>query len=127
MELTQSNEDYLEAIRRLCILHGSAQVRDIANLMNVKMPSVNSAVKSLSDLGLVEYVQYAPVKLTKEGEVLADKVIEKHKALRSFFKDVLELSHDRADDLACRLEHILNADEIEKFKHLVLAPSLPKS
>ena len=39
---------------------GTAQVRDIAEMLKVKMPSVTSAVKQLADMGLVEYTQYAP-------------------------------------------------------------------
>lgn len=116
MELTKSNEDYLEAIRRLCLKFGAAQVRDIAKLMKVKMPSVNSAVRNLAELGLVEYVQYAPVRLTEQGEYYADQVIEKHLALRDFLKKVLGLEHERADDLACHMEHLLNSDEIRKLK-----------
>lgn len=118
MELTKSNEDYLEAIRKLCIKYGAAQVRDIASEMNVKMPSVNSAVRNLAELGLVEYVQYAPVKLTPEGEKLADKVIEKHRSLYRFFHKVLKLDDKRADELACLMEHILNDEEIGKFNVL---------
>lgn len=118
MELTKSNEDYLEAIRRLCLRYGAAQVRDIASEMNVKMPSVNSAVRHLAELGLVDYVQYAPVKLTGEGEKLADRVIEKHRSLCRFFNKVLKLDETRSDELACLMEHILNDEEIAKFNDL---------
>lgn len=55
LELTKSNEDYLEAIGLLSEKNGTAQVRDIAEMLKVKMPSVTSAVKQLADMGLVEY------------------------------------------------------------------------
>lgn len=45
LELTKSNEDYLEAIGLLSEKSGTAQVRDIAEMLKVKMPSVTSAVK----------------------------------------------------------------------------------
>lgn len=118
MELTKSNEDYLEAIRRLSLKHGSAQVRDIAAEMKVKMPSVNSAVRNLAELGLVDYVQYAPVRLTRQGEIYADQVIAKHIALREFLNKVLQLAPQRSDELACLMEHILNTEEIGKLKEL---------
>lgn len=54
LELTKSNEDYLEAIGLLSEKNGTAQVRDIAEMLKVKMPSVTSAVKQLADMGLVE-------------------------------------------------------------------------
>ena len=52
LELTKSNEDYLEAIGLLSEKSGTAQVRDIAEMLKVKMPSVTSAVKQLADMGL---------------------------------------------------------------------------
>lgn len=48
LELTKSNEDYLEAIGLLSEKNGTAQVRDIAEMLKVKMPSVTSAVKQLA-------------------------------------------------------------------------------
>ena len=59
LELTKSNEDYLEAIGLLSEKNGTAQVRDIAEMLKVKMPSVTSAVKQLADMGLVEYTRQA--------------------------------------------------------------------
>lgn len=50
LELTKSNEDYLEAIGLLSEKSGTAQVRDIAEMLKVKMPSVTSAVKQLADM-----------------------------------------------------------------------------
>ena len=44
LELTKSNEDYLEAIGLLSEKSGTAQVRDIAEMLKVKMASVKSAV-----------------------------------------------------------------------------------
>ena len=43
LELTKSNEDYLEAIGLLSEKNGTAQVRDIAEMLKVKMPSVTSS------------------------------------------------------------------------------------
>ena len=64
--------------------NGTAQVRDIAEMLKVKMPSVTSAVKQLADMGLVEYTQYAPVKLTPQGRRIAGKIIVSHGILFDF-------------------------------------------
>jgi Mn-dependent DtxR family transcriptional regulator len=119
MDLTKSNEDYLEAIGLLARENGGeAQVRDIAAAMKVKMPSVTSAVRQLAELGLVEYVQYAPVRLTRKGARLADKIILTHTTLRSFFGDILQFDKKRADETACLVEHILKPEEIERVQQL---------
>ena len=71
LELTKSNEDYLEAIGLLSEKNGTAQVRDIAEMLKVKMPSVTSAVKQLADMGLVEYtpVSYTHLDVYKRQPV----------------------------------------------------------
>ena len=65
--LSRSAEDYLEAIGHLCNLHGQAQVSDIAERLGVKKPSVTAAMRQLSAEGLIEYRQYAPIRLTPKG------------------------------------------------------------
>ena len=63
----RSGEDYLEAIGHLCHKNGAAQVSDIAQMLGVKKPSVTAAMRKLADMGLIEYHQYAPITLTREG------------------------------------------------------------
>ena len=120
MDLTKSNEDYLEAIGLLAGDDGSAQVKEIAAFMKVKMPSVTSAVKQLADLGLVEYVQYAPVKLTKKGRKLAWQVIASHETIHEFLENILHLSPSRACEIACSIEHIMLPDEVARLKALMV-------
>ncbi len=115
MELTKSNEDYLEAICELVEEHGQAQVRDIAEKMKVKMPSVTVSVRQLSDMGLVEYKPYSPVLLTKKGMQLAQRVMKSHHILQEFFEKKLGLDSERADVVACQIEHILSLEEIQKL------------
>ena len=118
MKLTKSNEDYLEAIGFLLRERGVALVSDIAASLNVKMPSVTSAIRQLAALGLVEYVQYAPVKLTERGKVVADEIMSSHRTLRVFFKNILHIPNSRANEIACQLEHIMNVDEIGRVSRL---------
>lgn len=120
MELTKSNEDYLEAIGLLAGDDGSAQVKEIAAFMKVKMPSVTSAVKQLADMGLVEYVQYAPVRLTEKGRELAQQVIDSHETIHQFLADILLLEPSRACEIACSIEHIMQPDEVARLKSLMM-------
>lgn len=116
LELSKSNEDYLEAIGLLSEKGGKAQVRDIAGMLKVKMPSVTAAVKQLADMGLVYYVQYAPVRLTTKGRHVANKIIRKHGILFDFLREELLLSEERANEVACQIEHIMNYEEISKLR-----------
>ena len=122
LELTKSNEDYLEAIGLLSEKNGTAQVRDIAEMLKVKMPSVTSAVKQLADMGLVEYTQYAPVKLTPQGRRIAGKIIVSHGILFDFLREELALPEERANEVACQIEHILTFEENEKLRACRIRP-----
>ncbi len=123
LELTKSNEDYLEAIGLLSEKNGTAQVRDIAEMLKVKMPSVTSAVKQLADMGLVEYTQYAPVKLPPQGRRIAGKIIVSHGILFDFLREELALPEERANEVACQIEHIMTfEEEIEKLRSCRIRP-----
>lgn len=110
--LGKSAEDYLEAIGLLCRQHGEAQVSDIANMLQVKKPSVTAAIRRLSELGLVEYNLYAPLHLTEKGKQYANRVIGAHHILRRFMHEIAGLTPDRANETACLIEHILTYEEI---------------
>lgn len=120
-KLTRSAEDYLEAIGNLCREKGAARVNDIAQLLNVKKPSVTAAVRRLADQDLVVYRQYAPIELTQKGQEYADSVIRAHSVLRRFMHEVAGLSRETANEAACMLEHMLTPDDIR-----TLSERLPK-
>ena len=66
-ELSNSLEDYIEAVRNIELEKGCATVGEIAEALNVKKPSASLAMKQLKERGLVEYTQYSPIVLTREG------------------------------------------------------------
>lgn len=113
--MTQSLEDYLEAVYMLISEEKPAQVRDIANMLSVKMPSVVKAVHELKNLELVTQEPYAPVKLTPKGLKLARLIMNRHTLLRSFLVK-LGVSRKTADRDACLMEHILSAETLDKIR-----------
>ena len=113
--MTQSLEDYLETIFILIGEGRPAQVRDVARLLDVKMPSVVKAIHELKKLGLATQEPYSPILLTAKGERLAKLVLSRHKLLRSFLVK-LGVSRKTADKDACMMEHILSAETIDKIR-----------
>ena len=113
--MTQSLEDYLETIYILIEGGKPAQVRDVARLLDVKMPSVVKAIHELKKLELVTQEPYSPIKLTLKGERVARRVLNRHKLLRSFLVK-LGVSRKTADRDACLMEHILSAETIDKIR-----------
>ncbi|MBP5284875.1 MAG: metal-dependent transcriptional regulator [Kiritimatiellae bacterium] len=113
--MTQSLEDYLEAIHLAIRDGGAAHVRGVAKALGVKMPSVVKAVRELRKLGLVIQDPYSPIELTAKGKRLANSVLRRHTLLRSFLIG-LGVSERNADRDACLMEHILSAETIDKIR-----------
>jgi len=117
--LSTSTEDYLEAILRLIVEKGVARVRDIAAALSVHKSTVSSALKALSEKGLVNYSPYEITTLTPRGQEIAQNVSGRHEVIRRFLIEVLAVSDDAAEINACRMEHILDAEVLDRFSLLV--------
>ena len=114
-EMTQSLEDYLEAVYVLIADNKPAQVRDVAKMLSVKMPSVVKAIRELKRLGLVVQEPYSNIELTAKGGRVARQVLNRHKLLRTFLMK-LGVSRRHADRDACLMEHILSAETLDKIR-----------
>lgn len=126
-EQTASMEDYLEAIALLSEGKPAARVSEISRALQVSMPSVSAALKRLSEGGLVEHERYGYVKLTKEGERIAEDVSWRHETLRRFLIEVLNVVAETAEEDACRMEHSLSPDSLERLaKFVEFALSCPR-
>ena len=114
-QLTESLEDYLEAIAELIAVEGHAHAKEIAAKLNVKMPSVTGALRQLEKMGCIVYNTHYPVQLTEKGREIAEDVIHHHGVLKKFFSEILGLPLDKASETACRLEHLIDCDTISRF------------
>ena len=117
--LTSNMEDYLEVILNLQEEQKVARVKDVANRLQVKMPSVTGAMKGLAEKGLVNYERYSYLTLTEEGEKIAREIGERHKTFYNFLTQILELDHETAELDACRLEHATSQKTFEKMKSFI--------
>ena len=111
-------EDYLETILLLEQKNRVARVKDIAEKLEVQMPSVTGALKSLKSRELVEYEKNSYINLTSKGMKLAKDILHKHTILVKFFSVALGLEGDHAEDQACRVEHAIDDETAERFHNL---------
>lgn len=118
-EQTASMEDYLEAIANLGGRGRTVRVKQISDVLGVKMPSVTSALKKLCEQELVEHERYGRIKLTPRGDEVAHDVIRRHKALTRFFSQALGIDQETAEDDACRIEHVISATGVERLAKFV--------
>jgi len=118
--LTMANEDYLECIVRIEAEEpnqGADGIRsvEIAQRLDVSKASVNKAISSLKSQGMVEQAHYGKVRLTEEGRSIGAAVWRRHRMLRAFLTDELGVEFDRADEEACKMEHALSEDTMDRW------------
>jgi len=114
---TSSEEEYLERIYRF-EESGRKRVKttDLAKDLGVSPASVTEMLsESLSKKGLVDYEPYKGVKLTKKGKTLASSMMRKHRLAERLLVDVVGVNWDESHEEACKLEHALSKEVLEKL------------
>ncbi len=122
MELSESEEEYLEALYKMN--GGGSQVRvgELAKKLQVKEPSVVEMLKKLEKKDLVDYERYSGAKLTEEGRKEGMSVTRKHRLAERLLSDVLDLELPDIHDEACKLEHSLGNDTADRIAKVLENP-----
>lgn len=115
MDLSDSREDYLEAIYLICREKKVARVKNIAEQLNVSIGSVNYAINALSDSGLIKHKRYGYIELTDKGRKIGKKILEKHQLIKNFLINILKVDEEVADEDACRIEHCISNQTFKKI------------
>ena len=113
--LTTVMEDYLEAIFDLGQEKRVVRVKDIAKRMDVKMPTVSSMLKTLSERGLVHYEKYEYIELTRSGTKIGKEMRRRHGILHKFLTTILKIDPESADEEACKMEHALTPSTLDSL------------
>ncbi|MGL4853813.1 MAG: metal-dependent transcriptional regulator [Lentisphaeria bacterium] len=118
MKLSESLENYLEAIYHIVEKKGAARAKDIALALDVKNASVTDALRTLKSKELVNYLPYDVITLTDKGKELAQAVADNHHVLEMFLEKGLGLESETASEIACKMEHVVNPELILKLERL---------
>ena len=124
--LSANMEDYLEAISLASNEDGLARVTDIRDLLKVKTPSVTGALRVLAQGGYLKHEPYRGVTLTAKGRRAAEDVKKRHAILSRFLTDVLGVAPKTANIDACKMEHTVSKETLEKL-HAFLHKQTKKS
>ena len=116
-KFTPSIEDYLECIYQINLGQG-VKSTDIAAKLSVSKPSVHRAIVTLAEMGLLSQEKYSLIYLTEAGQKKAAEVSEKHEILSGFLQDVLGIAPDVAEEEACKMEHGVSMETVQKFNAL---------
>lgn len=112
--LTQSREDYLEAILLIRNQIGYCHSVNIARHLSVSKPSVSVALKKLEKDGYV-WRDHSDVRLTDSGLAIADNILKKHKFFRELFIG-LGVPAKTAEHDACLVEHRVSDETYHTMK-----------
>lgn len=115
MVVSKSLSEYLSTIYALSMQGNSVRTTDISKTLGISKPSVNRAVNSLKQAGLVTHRPYEDITLTAEGLIYSQNVYSRHENVKQFLLNVLHINPQDAEKEACVMEHGLSQDTIDKM------------
>ncbi len=115
MNMTPVMEDYLERILVMQEENSIARVKGLADYFGVKPPSVVDVLNKFKESGFVNHEFYGYITLTPKGKEYAKSVYKKHLLLKDFLHKVLGLDEKMAEDDACKIEHYLSLQTINRI------------
>lgn len=119
--VSQAVQDYLKAIYKLQ-KDNPVSTTELAKELNVSGASVTGMLKRLANMGLVEYNSYHGAKLTPSGEKVALETIRFHRLLELYLKKELNYPLDKVHEEACKLEHFISQEFIERINEILGDP-----
>lgn len=117
MKLYESSEDYLERILMLNREGKNVRSIDLAKSFNYSRASISRAINNLADDGYIDIID-SILTLTEKGKTIAEKMLERHLLLSSFFMKI-GVSEKNAFEDACKIEHDMSDETYDKLIKLL--------
>ncbi len=119
-QVSKSLANYLRAVEKARKSHEKARIRDIADILGVKPPSVVKALRRLEEKGLVVYEKHGHIGLTSAGSKLVKAMSEKHSRVHGLLV-ALGMDESVADRDASRITPELSDEALNS----VSLPGVP--
>src|SRR4051812_40734507 len=114
-----TEENYLKALFNMANENGDVNVTELSKRLAIKMPTVTSMMKKLSEKKLVHYTSYKPLRLTEKGKREASLIIRKHRLTEMFLVEQMKIGWEDVHDIAEQIEHIKSPVFFEKMDELM--------
>ena len=115
--MSESIENFLEKIYIFSKdKNRPIKTTELARLLNIKPSAVTNMAKKLHKLDYVNYEPYVGIILTTEGIKRAKTILDKHSTIKVFLIECLGLNNEKANEEACKLEHALSDDTLQRLK-----------
>ncbi|MDR7128190.1 DtxR family Mn-dependent transcriptional regulator [Algoriphagus sp. 4150] len=121
---SQTEENYLKSLFNLANDKNEINISELANQMQVSMPTVNSMVKTLQKNGWVIYEKYKPVSLTPKGKKEAALIIRKHRLTEMFLVNKMGFGWEEVHEIAEQVEHIHAPKFFERMDEMMGFPTI---
>jgi DtxR family Mn-dependent transcriptional regulator len=114
-------EEYCECIFELREDDVDVIQARIAERLQVSRPAVSEMVRRLEAEGLVTID--GSIRLTREGEALAQQVVRRHRIAERFLTDILGLSWAQAHHEAGKWEHVMSREVEDALDRVLGSPT----
>ncbi|MCP4884525.1 MAG: metal-dependent transcriptional regulator [Flavobacteriales bacterium] len=124
MNITRNVEDYLKAIFYLTQEFDYEKVgtNQLAEHLGLSPASVSVMIKKMKDKDLVDYEKYGKIALTEPGQIIALRLVRKHRLWETFLHQHMNFSWDEVHEVAHQLEHINSPKLIRELDNFLGNP-----
>jgi len=116
MMITPVLENYLKTILKMNRSDGEARVTRLAGYFGVTKATVSQTVKKLMQYGLLQKDARGCLWLTEQGKAKAVEVQNRNRIILCFLTDVLGLDRQISERDACKMEHYVSLETLQKLE-----------
>jgi DtxR family Mn-dependent transcriptional regulator len=120
--ISSTVEDYLKAFLRIEDMNEKASTSRVARHLDVADASVTDMLRKLQKAGLLEYKPYYGATLTKEGRLVALKILRRHRLIELFLHRIMGYGWEQVHEEAEKLEHVVSDFFVERVDALMNHP-----
>jgi DtxR family transcriptional regulator, Mn-dependent transcriptional regulator len=120
--ISSTVEDYLKAFLRIEDMNEKASTSRVARHLDVADASVTDMLRKLQKAGLLEYKPYYGATLTKEGRMVALKILRRHRLIELFLHQIMGYGWEQVHEEAEKLEHVVSDFFVERVDALLNHP-----
>lgn len=121
-QYTESVENFLKTVYQLQQNTERVSTNAISKALNITAPSVTDMAQRLQEQGLLDYIKYRGVRLTRMGERVALQMIRRHRLIELYLVQELGYALHEVHDEAENLEHAVSNQFVEAINRKLKNP-----
>ncbi len=117
--MQESGQNYLETIYLLQRENGQVRSIDVARALSFSKPSVSRAMGKLKEAGYLEMKEGGKLVLTKQGNKLAGKLVDRQETITQFLMMTTDVDQETAEEDAKKMMHFLSEKTFQGIKAFI--------